>query len=302
MLLKKWVSISLILSISVLLIFATDNIINAQRNKPDTTQKKLAGIEKAFNRKVGLYALNTDNGEIISYRAQERFPIQSTFKLIEVAAILKASTENPELLQKNLMYNKTDLVFGSPITKKNIGSGMKILDLAAATISYSDNTAANLLMKELGGPKHVTDFAKTIGNTSFNIRNWEPTLNSNPNRPEDTSTPLDMAKSLNQILLGNILTKAQCNMLLHWMKLNTTGNARIRAGVPQDWIVADKTGSGHYGIANDIALMWPPGCKPIIIAIYTVQNSVDTKPRNEIIAAVTKVVVKNITNNQAPQV
>ncbi|MCC2667202.1 MAG: bla [Gammaproteobacteria bacterium] len=212
-----------------------------------------------------------------------------------VGDVLHKSANDSKLLQQKIAYKKEDLVFWSPITEKNINSGMTIDGLCAAAMTYSDNTAVNLVMKKLGGPAAVTAFARSVGDNNFRLVSFEPNLNSNPNNSNDTSTPKAMAKNLRNLALGNILTPSQKEKLVSWMKGNTAGDTRIRAGVTKEWIVADKTGSGDYGISNDIAIIFPKKCAPIVIAIYTVQNKKDIPRRDDIVASATNIIVNSFS-------
>lgn len=271
--------------------FATQN-----SNKALSTYEKLKTLESSFDGKIGVYAVDTSRNQQIHYRSSERFPIQSTFKVMVVADILNKSATHNYLLKQKIEYKKEDLIFWSPITEKNVNSGMTIAELCAAAIMHSDNTATNLIMKKLGGPAAVTAFARSIGDTTFRIDNWEPELNSNPNDLHDTSTPQAMGKSLRNLALGNILAPSQREELITWMRNNTTGNSKIRAGVPKGWIVADKTGAGNsYGISNDIAIVFPKKCAPIILAIYTVQNKKNSNPRDDIVASAANIVVDSFS-------
>jgi beta-lactamase class A len=276
------------------------NAANIQTNNSKLNQialTQITALESSFDGKIGVYAINTNNGESIAYRADELFPVQSTLKLIGVAALLKKSDKN--LLQQKIHYTKNDLMFWSPITKHYLNQGMTLEALSEAAISYSDNPAMNLIIKKLGGPQVVTDFAHSIGNKSFNIRHYECSLNSNPKNDEDTATPRDMAISVKKITLGNILPKSQKNQLVTWMRNNTTGYTRMRAGTPIGFIVADKTGSGDYGVANDIGIIWQPNCQPIVLAIYTVQNEKSAKGQDSIVAATTKIVLDEFAKNNS---
>jgi len=275
----------LLLLITVISFMSLSSIADAQ------PQDKLQNLEKSFDGKIGVYAINTNNNQIIAYRADERFPVQSTLKLIGVSALLKNSNGDKNLLQEKIHYTKSDLISWHPITGKYSNSGMTLEALSAAAISYSDNPAINLIMKKLGGPQAVTDFAHTIGNRSFNIEHYEGNLNSNPNTMQDNSTPKDMAISVQKLLLGNVLTPSQRTQLVKWMRDNTVAYKRIRAGVPLGWVVADKTGSGDFGIANDIGILWSPTCKPIVLSIYTVRNKQDAKKREDIVASTTRIVL-----------
>lgn len=260
--------------------------------RADTSlQQQFQTLEESFNGKIGLYAIDTNSHQIIAHRASERFPLQSTFKLIGVSALLKECHYNKKLLQENMHYTKEDLISWHPITGKYVKDGMTLEALSEAAISYSDNSAINLIMKKLGGPKIVSDFAHSIGNKSFNLLHYEGALNSNPENSSDTSTPKDMAISVEKLTLGNVLTKSDQTKLVTWMKNNTVAYKRIRTGVLIGWTVADKTGSGDYGIANDIGILWSPLCKPIVLAIYTIQNKQDAKRREDIVASATKIVM-----------
>ncbi|MGB6977229.1 MAG: class A beta-lactamase, partial [Gammaproteobacteria bacterium] len=186
-----------------------------------------------------------------------------------------------------------------PITGKYVKSGMSLEELSAAAIIYSDNPAINLIIKKLGGPKYITDFAHSIGNKTFNLVHYEGNLNSNPTYHDDTSTPKDMAISVEKLTLGNILAKPLRAQLVTWMTNSTTSYKRMRAGVPSAWVVADKTGSGDYGIANDIGILWSPACKPIVLAIYTVGNKKDAKRREDIVAKITEIILDEFAKNDS---
>ena len=167
-------------------------------------------------------------------------------------------------MQQRIKYQQRDLVTYSPITEQHVKDGMTVAALCAAAMQYSDNTASNLLMKILGGPEAVTAFARSIGDRQFRLDRWETALNSSiPGDRRDTSTPNAMGQSLQRLALGNALEPHLQAQLQAWLRGNTTGAARIRAGVPADWQVGDKTGTGDYGTANDIAVLWPPRRSPV---------------------------------------
>lgn len=263
-------------------------------------EKQLADLEASFDGKIGVYAVDTANNQKIQHRANERFPTQSTFKTIAASAILKQSMKNPQLLQEKMTYSKQNLVFWSPITEKNSSDSMTIFDLTAASMMYSDNTATNLIVEKLGGPQAVTAFARSIGDTTFRNDNREPDLNSNPSNPQDSSTPAAMNQSLQKLALGNVLGNSQREQLVTWMKGNTTGDARIRAGIPKGWIVADKTGaSNDYGVSNDIGLIWAPHCSPLVVTIYTIHNKKDTSRRDDIVASTMRILVNEFAKTNS---
>ena len=257
-----------------------------------TTDTGFRDLETALGGTLGVAALDTGSGKRIAYRSTERFAMASTFKVVLASAILDRSTRDDSLMTRRIPYKSSDLVTYSPITEKNVGDGMLVTELCAAALRYSDNTAANLLLTIIGGPSSLNAYARSAGDTSFRLDRWETDLNSAvPGDPRDTTTPDAMADLLFRLVLGTLLPEAQRLKLQDWMRGNTTGDTRIRAGVPVDWIVGDKTGTGSYGSANDVAVLWPTQQKPIVLAIYTTRRDKDAEARNDILASATRIVV-----------
>jgi beta-lactamase class A len=256
---------------------------------------KLVKIEADSGGRIGVTALDTGTNKQLQYRADERFPMCSTFKVMLVGAVLKKSMEEPRFLQKQVSFGNEDVKASGygPITGKNVAKGMSIAELSAAAIQHSDNAAANLLMKELGGLETLNAFARSIGDEAFRLDHWEPELNSvTPHNLRDSSTPAATVRSLQELLLGDTLKPPQREQLATWLKGNTTGNTRIRAGTPQGWVVGDKTGTcGSYGTTNDIGIIWPPKEEPIFVAIYFMHQNKDATVRNDIIASVTQLLL-----------
>lgn len=259
---------------------------------PDSAAAMLASLEAASGGRLGVYAMNMADGTQVRHRENERFPLCSTFKVILVSAILARSAHIAGLMQQRIHYAQSDLAHYSPVSEKHFNDGMTVAELCAAAIQYSDNTSANLLMKILGGPSVVTAFARTIGNGEFHLDRWETDLNTAvPGDPRDTATPAAMGRSLQALALGEILPALQRQQLNEWLLGNTTGAKRIRAALPAAWQVGDKTGSGDYGTANDIAVLWPPEREPIVMSIYHTQEKADAKWRDEVVADAARIVV-----------
>lgn len=274
---------------AVALPFASPAIAASAQASPPA---RLAALETAAGGRLGVHAIDTASGAHIGHRADERFPLCSTFKLVLAAAILARSTQTAGLLQQRIHYTRNDLVAHSPISGQHVGDGMTVSELCAATLQYSDNTSANLLMKLLGGPSAVTAYARSIGNGEFRLERWETELNTAiPGDPRDTVTPFAMALSLRSLALGDALPPAQRAQLNDWLRGNTTGAKRIRAAVAADWQVGDRTGSGDYGTTNDVAVLWPPHREPIVVAIYYTQDKSDATWRDDVIAAAAAIVV-----------
>ncbi len=256
-----------------------------------STHKKFAQLEKTFNGKIGVYVIDTNSNKIIAYRTNTLFPMQCTYRIIAIGALLKQSDINDKLLNEKIHYSKKNFVFWHPVTGEHVQTGMTLKALAQAAITYGDSTAINLITKKLGGYATINKFAHGLNNKTYNIKHYEPDLNSNPMNRDDSSTPKEMALSLKKLTLGNILKQPKRHLLIKWMRNSTTGYRRIRAGVPVGWAVADKTGSGSHGVANDIALVWSPACKPIVLAIYTIKNKRSAKWQDNIIANATHIVM-----------
>ena len=254
--------------------------------------KQLAALEASAGGRLGVMAL-TPSGMQAAYRPTERFPACSTFKALLAATVLRRSTTDAALLPRRVQYGPQDLTTYAPVTRQHVADGMTVEALCVATVQHSDNVAANLLMRLLGAPQAVTAFVRTLGDATFRLDRWEPELNSAlPGDPRDTCTPADMARDLQKLVLGDALAPAQRRQLTDWLRGNTTGGGRIRAGVPAGWTVGDKTGTGDYGTTNDIGVVWPTaGGEPIVLAVYFTQTAADAKPREDVVAAATRLAV-----------
>jgi beta-lactamase class A len=200
---------------------------------------------------------------------------------------------NNTLLQEHVSIKKSDLAGWSPITSKHLADGMSVLELCSAAIEYSDNTAMDLLLKKLGGVGGVNAFARNLGDNTFRLdRGYPDEATSIPGDLRDTTTPSAMLNSQQQVVLGDTLTIPLRDQLQSWMKNNTLGKARIRAGVPQQWVVADKTGTGSgYGATNDAAIIWPPRCPPLVLVIFYTGNKKEDIEREDVLAAATRIVL-----------
>ncbi|MEO7041911.1 MAG: class A beta-lactamase [Gemmatimonadaceae bacterium] len=255
---------------------------------------ELAAIESRLGGRLGVSAVDTGSRLSVSYRADERFPMCSTFKLLAVAAILKRVDDRLEHLDRNVPFAEKDLLAYAPVTRAHVKQGgMELSALCAAAIEYSDNTAANLILESLNGPANVTQFARSIGDNETRLDRNEPTLNSAiPGDQRDTTTPAAMMANLRAVLLGDVLSVASRALLTSWLIANTTGDDKLRASVPATWRVGDKTGSGQNGAIGDIAIMWPPSRNPILITAYIRDCSASLSDRNAAIKDAGSVVLK----------
>lgn len=289
---------------AVIISFANASSVSESgtQSKLSSAQQKLAQLEKLNGGRLGVAAINTANNQRIQYRGEERFPMCSTSKFMVAAAILNKSRADPKLLATNLHYTQGDLNSNgyAPIAKEHLATGMTVGEMCQAALNYSDNVAMNMLLKQLGGPRAVTAYARSIGDNSFRLDRKEPELNSAiPGDKRDTTTPLAMQNSLQNLALGVALEPVQRQKLQDWLKNNTTGKLRISAGVPKDWLVGDKTGTGKYGSTNDVGVIWPTGAEPIVLAVYFTQSKPNAKANDKIIADATRIVVEEFAKNDS---
>ncbi|QGZ42492.1 beta-lactamase class A [Pseudoduganella flava] len=249
----------------------------------------LADIERDLHGRLGVCALDLGSGKTVGHRQDERFPMCSSFKALLAAQALARAAREPGFLDKRLRYAKADLVSYSPVTEKHVEQGMTVAELCTAVVQVSDNTAANTLMKELGGPAALTAWVRGLGDPTFRLDRWETELNTAiPGDERDTTSPLAMARTLGKLVTGDALPAAQREQLKQWMIGTTTGDRRIRAAAPAGWTVGDKTGTGNYGVTNDIGFLLPPGRAPIVIVVYMHQPALEAKTREDIVAAATR--------------
>nr|WP_310522440.1 class A beta-lactamase [Polymorphobacter sp.] len=236
----------------------------------DLTAAVLAA-ERTAGGRIGLTVHDTATGRRFSHRGDERFPMASTFKALLVAAILERVDQGHDSLDRAIPIAKRDIISNSPTSEKHIGGTATVAELSEATIIYSDNTAANLLLPAVGGPAGFTAWLRRIGDPATRLDRIEPMMSeARPGDPRDTTTPDAVAATWERILLGNILTPASRNQLTAWLIANTTGDSRLRAGLPKTWRIGDKTGTGDNGTVNDIAIAWPTRAVkgPVFIASF----------------------------------
>ncbi|MFB2604300.1 class A beta-lactamase, partial [Rhizobium phaseoli] len=216
------------------------------------------------------------------------FPMCSTFKALAAGFALARVDKGDESLDRRVTYGKEKLVDYSPISEKHAGAdGMTIAELCDAAVTLSDNTAGNLLLESFGGPAGLTDWLRSIGDGTTRLDRTEPTLNEGiKGDPRDTTTPDAMLDTLGNLTLGSVLTEASSDKLIAWLVASTTGKERLRAGLPADWKVGDKTGTGQNGSLGDIAVIWPPDRGPIVAAVYIAEATTPAKDLNPVFAEV----------------
>jgi beta-lactamase class A len=257
----------------------------------------IAEIERDLQARIGVAVLDTANNRSIAYHATDRFPICSTFKFLAAATVLQRVDKKEEQLDRKISYGRSDLLDRAPVTKEHVEEGKMTVDaLCAAAIDYSDNTAANLLLQTIGGPPGLTQFVRSLGDPITRLDHNEPALNAAVNGDEhDTTTPAAMLNDVKLLLLGETLSAAGRQRLEDWLIKNTTGDKRLRAGLPSIWQVGDKTGTGENGARGDVAIARPPNRAPILMVVYTVESLAPSNKIDEAFAKIGKLVGKSFS-------
>lgn len=262
---------------------------------PKAFTRDLKALERKFDARLGVYAIDTGTGHEVAHNADERFAYNSTFKALAAGAVLDKYSLSG--LDRRITYSKDDLVANSPVTEKHVETGMTLGELCDAAVRYSDNAAANLLFDQLGGPKGLDAVLEKMGDDETRMVRREPDLSTwVPGEKRDTSTPRALADDLRAFVLGDALGKGERAQLTKWLKTNTTGDKTIKAGVPKNWVVGDKTGTGqYYGARNDIAVVWPADGAPIVMSILSNRGTKDAEPSDELIAEAASVTADSLS-------
>jgi beta-lactamase class A len=253
---------------------------------------RLSELEAQAGARLGVAVIDSRSPATLLHRADERFPLCSTFKLLASAAVLKRVDAGADNLERFIPYGQADLLDYAPVTRaQRAAGGMRLGALCAAAIDWSDNTAANLILNAIGGPAGFTAFARSLGDPVTRLDRDEPSLNTAvPGDPRDTTSPLAMARDVQTVLLGAVLSAASRTQLEAWLIADKVGDKRLRAGLPPGWAIGDKTGTGDHGTANTIAILRPPGRAPLLAAVYCTEGPDSPDARNAVHSQVAKII------------
>jgi beta-lactamase class A len=256
----------------------------------------LAALEREHGGRLGVFALDIADGRSLAYRADERFTLCSTFKFPLAACVLARVDAGADRLTGPVRYGEAELrALGypgghCPVTGEHVRQGaLTVGSLCQAMVSESDNLAANLLLRRIGGPGALTGFLRALGDTVTRSDRYEPLLNDYDGML-DTTSPRAMAGTARRILLGDTLRPQTRDLLESWMIDSQTGLNRIRAAIPADWIAAGKTGTGDDE-ANDVVVLQQPGRKPIVAAAYYNAPHLPADAREAVLRGVGRAIV-----------
>lgn len=231
--------------------------------------KQVQTLRDRIGGRLGLHVLDTHSGRRLGFDDGSRYSMASTFKMLLAAAILQRADLGSIDLDQQVPVRASDMLSHAPVTSKRVGGTMPIRELCAAVVEVSDNPAANLLLKMIDGPAGLTRFLRSMGDQQTRLDRYELELNSNlPGDPRDTTTPRAMVHSMEQVLTKQVLSSASRDLLLGWMIDASTGLKLLRQGLPKEWKAGDKSGRGANGAVNNLLIAWPPGRKPLLIALY----------------------------------
>ena len=258
-------------------------------------QQTVSTWEKRLDARIGVVLRDTSSDWEISMRAEERFPMSSTFKSLLCGAVLARVDAGLEDLSRRVTFSADDLVTYSPVTENHLHNGLTIGELCEATVTLSDNTAGNLLLDTVGGPEGLTAFLRNIGDQTTRLDRWETALNEAvPGDPRDTSSPSAILNTLEMLLLGDVLEPASAAQLRQWMIDDQVADALIRAHLPEDWVIGDKTGAGGNGSRAIIAFIQPEADVHYFAAIYLTESGADFALRNQVVSEIGQAMITEI--------
>jgi len=265
------------------------------RLQPDTRRWDFRAVEAAAGGRLGVAVIDTGRGTVAGHRANERFPMCSTFKWLAAAHVLRRVDDGAESLQRRVPIRPADKVEYAPVAEPHIGGEMTLGELCEAAVTQSDNIAGNLMLASFGGPAGLTRYVRALGDDVTRLDRNEPTLNEGkPGDPRDTTSPAAMAGLLRAHVLGPALSDAGREQLTRWLLDCRTGAQRLKAGLPADWRIGDKTGTGSRGTSNDVGVIWPAGgAAPIVVATFLTGSSASAERRNAAIATVGRLVAEH---------
>ncbi|GCA48915.1 beta-lactamase precursor [Sinorhizobium sp. KGO-5] len=265
---------------------------NAAGGAEEDVTERLRRLEERTGGRLGVAVLDTETNISFGHREAERFAMCSTFKALAAACALARVDRGEEKLERRITFGKEVLLPHSPVTEKHVGgNGMTVAELCEAAITISDNAAGNLLLESFGGPEGLTSWLRSIGDETTRLDRTEPELNeARKGDPRDTTTPAAMLDTLGKLVLGPVLSQEGRQQLIDWLVANKTGDARLRAGLPKDWRIGDKTGTSMTGAVSDIAVAWPQGRGPILICVYMGEAEAPLDDLNPVFADIGSIV------------
>ena len=263
------------------------SVVFASSSKFQQVEQDVRAIEASLSARIGVSVLDTQNGEYWDYNGDQRFPLTSTFKTIACAKLLYDDEQGKVNSNSTVEIKKADLVTYSPVIEKQVGQAITFDNACFATMTTSDNAAANLILSAVGGPEGVTDFLRQVGDKETRLDRIEPDLNEGKlDDLRDTTTPKAIASTLNKLLFGSVLSEMNQKKLESWMVNNQVTGNLLRSVLPNGWNIADRSGAGGFGARSITAVVWSKHQSRIILSIYLAQTQASMAERNDAIVKI----------------
>ncbi|EGP19459.1 class A beta-lactamase [Halomonas sp. TD01] len=287
---SRWVMSIFLIAVPSVLMAQDDNLLT-----------EVDRIERQLDARVGFAAYNLETGQRWEYNADQLFAMSSTFKTLACASLLQRVDEGNEQLERRVKVSASDIVTYSPVTEAYADNReISLFELCEATMTTSDNTAANLILQAIGGPQAVTEFVRELGDSVTRLDRWETELNeATPHDERDTSTPNAMVSNLEKLVVGNALSPQSKNQLREWLVNNEVADGLFRSHMPDEWVIGDRTGAGGFGSRSITAVIWPPEREPTIVAFYITETDASFEERNSAIAELGSVIIESIETSSS---
>ena len=261
-------------------------------------KKEIKSIEEKLSAEIGVAIFNVETGNRWDYKGDEAFPLTSTFKTIACAKLLHDYDNHNIDINSKVKVKNTDLMEYSPVMKNYVDQEVTLNQACQAAMYMSDNTAANIIIKSVGGTQSITDFVRYLGDKKTRLDRIEPDLNEGAlNDPRDSTTPNAISNTLNKLLFSSVLSDASKYQLKEWMIKNQVTGSLLRSVLPNEWDIADRSGAGGFGARSITALVWSKHQPPLIISIYIAQTKASMDERNQAIVKIGKAIFDSYTSN-----
>ncbi|MDX2181898.1 MAG: class A beta-lactamase [Bryobacteraceae bacterium] len=242
---------------------------------------------------VGATAIHLETGRRSSIRGAEPFPMASTVKVPIAVQLFGLIDEGKMTLTREIRLAASDLHPGSGVLTqlfKRPGVVLSVHNLLELMLLISDNSATDILLREVGGPAAVNARMAKLGikgirvdgSTQELILRWRADRDAKfADDPKDTSTPDGMADLLVKLHRGKLLSKRSTDTLLDVMRRCQTGDARLKGILPPGTEVMHKTGT-IGGTVDDVGIVvLPEGRGHVAVAAFVKGPGAATSAQRE---------------------
>lgn len=292
-----YIRVYLLKSMQLMLVLMVSGLLQSAFANEGLITQVAQQIEEELKARVGIAVLDVGSKENWGYNSDDRFPMNSTFKVFACAALLAYDEAGSVVTHQKVRIKESELLSYSPVTQAWVGQEITLGELCSATMRTSDNTAANKILEALGGPDAITAFLRSIGDEVTRLDRWEPDLNEAiPTDIRDTTTPAASVSTLYQLLIGDALSGTSKQQLMSWLISNEVGEPLLRSAIPDNWLIGDRTGAGGYGSRGVIGIIIPPERAPIIVSVYITETQASMERRNKAIAEIGRALIKLVAH------